>query len=189
MNLKALKNKISILTPISKLQTSNKGFTIIEILVVFTVIAILAGIGITSFVAYSRSQQINQTANNLKLLINEAKFNSLSVVKSTKSEDGSVASCDGEALTGYIITISGSSEIRLSQMCESSGSSTIKTISLPSGISIVSANPLVNCSIIQFGSLSGNVSGVPGVPCSIRLTGFNQSKTVTVDAIGNTSVQ
>ncbi len=186
MNLKALKNKISILTPISKLQTSNKGFTIIEILVVFTVIAILAGIGITSFVAYSRSQQVSQTANNLKLLINEAKFNSLSVVKSTRSEDGSVASCDGEALTGYTITVSGSNEIRLSQVCESSGSSTIKTLTLPNGLSIISANPSTNCSLIQFSTLSGNIIGAP---CSIRLSGFSQSKTISVDAIGNTSVQ
>ncbi len=170
----------------SKLQTSSSGFTIIELLVVFTVMAILGGIGVASFVSYSRSQQVNQTANNLKLLINEAKFNSLSVVKTAKSEDGSSATCGGEVLLGYTVSVIGNSALQLSQECESIGSSVLKTITLPSGLSFVSVTPATNCSQIQFGSLSSVASGVP---CSLRVSGFGQSKTISVDAIGNTSLQ
>lgn len=161
------------------------GFTIIELLVVFAVIAILAGIGVASFVSYSRSQQVNQTANNLKLLINEAKFNSLSVVKSTKSEDGTIASCGSNVLLGYSVSVINSNQLRLIQECEGD-SSIIKTVTLPSGLTVVSAQPSQNCVDVRFGSLS---SSVTGVPCSIRVSGFGQVKTISVDAVGNTSVQ
>ena len=168
-----------------KARSLSSGFTIIELLVVFTVIAILAGVGLASFVSYSRSQQVNQTANNLKLLINEAKFNSLSVVKTAKSEDGTQVSCGSEVLTGYTVSVVGNNRLQLSLVCETSGSTLLKTVTLPSGVTFVSATPATNCTQIQFGSLTTIAAGVP---CSLKVNGFGQTKTITVDAVGNTTV-
>ena len=60
-----------------------KGFTIIELLVVFTIIALTAGIGFVSLASYSRSQALTQAAANIKQSIDTARFNALSNVKTS----------------------------------------------------------------------------------------------------------
>ncbi len=60
---------------------SSLGFTLLEILVVFSVIGILTGIGFASFVSYSRKQSLDQAAQDLKTAIDQARFNSVSRVK------------------------------------------------------------------------------------------------------------
>jgi Tfp pilus assembly protein PilE len=176
-----------------KLQTTNHrlrkslGLTLIEILVVFTVASILAGIGIASFVTYSRSQQINQSASNIKLLVNEAKFNSLSVVKSATNEQGQEISCGAQSLVGYRIDVVSQSQITLTQVCDevTPPNRTLKTLTLPDNVVVTSALPSQDCLQILFSSLT---SAASGVPCSIEISGFGQAKTVEVDTAGNASV-
>lgn len=172
--------------PNSQLPTQ-KGFTLIEIMVVFTIATILAGIGIASFVSYSRSEQVNQTAGNIKLLINEAKFNSLSVVKTAANESGTKISCGDKSLVGYQIDVIEPDKIVMTQICNevTPPDRTIKTITLPTGVSIIGAAPSTNCSQILFSGLSANVTGTP---CAVKISGYQMSKTISVDLRGNTSV-
>lgn len=165
----------------------DSGFTIIEILVVFTVVSILAGIGIASFASYSRSQQVIQSASNIKLIINEARFNSLNVVKSAVNDQGQTISCASASLLGYTIDAISPDRIVLTQICDevSPPNRTIKTLTLPDNVEITSAIPATDCSRILFNSLS---STAQGIPCSIEITGYGQVKTVVVDAAGNASV-
>lgn len=180
MSTKRYKNKL--LSIVYCLLSNKNGFTLIELLVVFSVVAILAGIGIAAFVEYSRSQQVNQTANNIKLLLNEAKFNSLSSVKTAKSENGE-ESCGSNTLIGYTIVVAGNDQVKLNQVCENSGTAELKSINLPSSLVI---NASSTCIQVGFDSLS---STVRGTPCSIVITGYGQSKTLLIDVQGNVSIQ
>ena len=161
----------------------NEGFTLIEILVVFSIVAVLSGIGIASFASYSRTQQLNQTANNIKLLVNEARFNALSAVKTNKDQNGSAVTCGNESFEGYSITVIGNDQVRLSLQCDNIGSLTTKNLTMPKGYAIGNGT---TCVEIHFDSLSSTGSGIP---CQIVLNGYNLEKTISVDAAGNTSVQ
>ena len=162
---------------------TNSGFTLIELLVVFSLIAVLSGIGLVSFVTYSRSQQLNQTANNIKLLINQARSNALSGVKTNQDINGSTVTCGAESLGGYTINVLGNSQVELNQLCANTNASRIKLVILPSNISF---SVSTTCTQIHFSALSSTANGVP---CEIVVSGFGQIKTVSVDAGGNTSVQ
>jgi prepilin-type N-terminal cleavage/methylation domain-containing protein len=58
-----------------------KGFTLIELIVVFTVLAILSTIGTISLVSYSRAQTLNQATNDLVQTLDTAKSLSGSQLK------------------------------------------------------------------------------------------------------------
>ncbi len=160
----------------------NRGFTLIEILVVFTVTSILASVGFASFVSYSRNQQVTQAANDMKLLINQARFNAISTVKVNRDSQDNTISCGNETLLGYSVTAVNGNQLRLSQECANMSSQTIKTITAPQNITYISNT----CLTIRFSSLSANTTGGS---CVLRLRGYGITKVITVDALGNASVQ
>lgn len=83
-----------------------KGFTLIELIVVFTVMAILSTIGVVSFVSYSRTQALNQTASDLVQTLNTAKSLSASQLKTLdKNGSGSIGCFPEQSLNGYGIHI------------------------------------------------------------------------------------
>ncbi len=88
---------------------NSAGFTLIELVVVFVVIAILATIGVAALVSYSRAQALNQATSDLYASINSAKSLSSSQVRSMtkpnqQSED-SLSCLNGQVLNGYGISI------------------------------------------------------------------------------------
>jgi prepilin-type N-terminal cleavage/methylation domain-containing protein len=170
--------------PTVKKIRKNSGLTLIELLVVFTVIAILGGIGIASFVTYSQSQEVTQAAANIKLLINEAKFNALNVVKTASDGKGQDFSCGSEVLGGYLVEIVQPRTIRLAQVCEIT-TNTIKTITL-SNTSSFTTPPATTCGQIMFASLSSTGSGLP---CNISINGLGGTKLISIDEIGNINVE
>ena len=64
-----------------KVQYLSRGFTLIELVVVFSIIAILSVVGIASFVSYSQEQSMNNAVLDLTTLLNTAKSQSISQVK------------------------------------------------------------------------------------------------------------
>lgn len=166
---------------------NQKGFTLLEILVVFSIMAVLSGLGFTSFVSYSRSQQLTQAASNIKLLLNQARFNAISVVKTNKDIGGTTFSCGDNALLGYSVFVSGR-EAGLYQECAGVASRAIRQIILPPGHSFAQGT---TCTQIHFDSLSATATGVP---CIIIVRGFSQGsnpqlKTISIDVAGNASIQ
>lgn len=159
------------------------GFTLIEILVVFTVTSILASVGFASFVSYSRTQQVSQSANDMKLLINQARFNAISTVKTNRDSQGNTISCGNETLLGYSVRTVGGNQLRLSQECANMGSQTVRTVTAPTNISYTTGT---NCATIRFSSFSANTTSGS---CTLKLRGYGITKTITVDALGNASVQ
>lgn len=166
----------------SEVSCFSSGFTLIEILVVFSVVSILAGIGIASFASYSRTQEVNQAANNLKVFIGHAKFNALSAVKYSTDEQGIKVDCGTATLSGYSVTKVGNNILDLNQVCADSTTNRIKRFTLPSNVTFGLST---TCSEIFFNTLSASPGGVP---CTIVLSGNNLTNTISVDNIGNVSL-
>jgi prepilin-type N-terminal cleavage/methylation domain-containing protein len=91
------------------LLSSPKGFTLIELVVVFVVIAILATIGVAALVTYSRTQTLNQATNDLYAAINSAKSLSSSQVRSmtkpSQESEDSLSCLSDQVLNGYGVSI------------------------------------------------------------------------------------
>jgi prepilin-type N-terminal cleavage/methylation domain-containing protein len=156
------KSQISNLPPAARLARggkSQKGFTLIELIVVFTVMAILSTIGVASFVSYSRSQALNQTTSDLVQTLNTAKSLSASQLK-TLSKNGKSWGCQTfQTLSGYGVSI-GQGYYRLYIQCVASGAtvqypssnSTDWQTTLPGDVSFDSSTNVTN---VFFPVLSG----------------------------------
>ncbi len=156
-----------------KILETSYGFTLLELIVVFSVIAILSTIGIASFVAYSRSQSVQTAASNFALTLESAKSRASSQVK--------LDACSG-ALNGYQVDISTSNPTKnaysLNVLCPDVH--LIQPITLPDNGNIKFDLGQTTTTSILFPVLTGAVGGSG----TIVLTGYGQSRWVCVDAKG-----
>ncbi len=158
---------------------NSKGFTLIELIVVFSVVAILSTIGISAFVNYSHIQTLQSANNDVKRIVNLAKSRSLSQVS---------RSCGtNRQLNGYEVRICGlptstcisNADFELDIKCGGIiVSPSVEVRKLPQGISFDTNR---TSSSFFFPILTGGVAG-NGV---IVLSGFGGEKTITIDSIGN----
>lgn len=161
---------------------SSQGFTLIEMLVVFSLITILSGLGIVSFANYSHAQEVNQAASKLRLMVGEARFNAVSSVKKITSSSGTSIYClDTDQQLGFYIDV-GVSGISLYMNCRDAGGKLIKTYKLPQNITYNSKT----CTQIYYDALSATAQGVP---CNMVIKGYNITKTISVDSGGIGSIQ
>lgn len=65
------------------LKSNTHGFTLIELIIVFTIFTILSGVGVASFVTYSRSQAVDNSLRELKTTLLTARSRALSQLKGT----------------------------------------------------------------------------------------------------------
>jgi len=149
------------------------GFTLLELIIVFTVISILSTIGIASFVDYSRVQVVQSAGSNLEATINMAKSRALSQTKP--------AGCESQVLQGYevvIDTVNKPNSYTIWAVCSDSlanpfGASTNK-VSLPTSVNFDLNKTTTNT--VFFPVLTGGIKG-GGV---IALTGYGQSRCVSM---------
>lgn len=158
------------------LNLSKKGFTLIELIVVFSVIAIISTIGLASFVGYSRSQTLNQASIDLSTYLSTAKSKASSQIKPS-------AQCNNTTvLDGYSVSINiAASSYSLNVVC--SGSTfVLTTAKLPAGVTFNSAvaSPPTTTTNVFFAILNSSVTGTG----NIVLTGYSQTKTITVNSLG-----
>lgn len=176
--IRELKKRIGILgLPSIK---SGAGFTLIEIIIVFTVLAILSVVGMASYSNYNQAQTLNNEANNLGNAIKVARSNALSQVKGNSV-------CSGNTLAGYQVQVyingapSKANTYELSAVC-SSGALGPKTLyKMAPNITILSAAPT---SIIFSPIITGGLT-----PGTIVLHGYSKDKTLTIGADGRIDIQ
>ena len=177
------------------MRTASSGFTFIEILVTVAVAAALSAIGIAGFVSYSRSQALTAATSDVVTMLHLAKSKAQSQVKPSN--------CN--ILVGYKVGLCQLSSIDCQPPETNNPSSGGKDYALYAVCSADSVNPLVvndskklsNNNTIQF-ETTGTTStaiffnvitgGVTGFG-NIKISGYGNQKTITVDAVGNITVQ
>lgn len=161
-----------------KLQISNRsGFTLLELIVVFSVIAIISTVGLASFVSYSKSQALGQAQNDLINTLSLAKSDAFSQVKPTQ--------CANYTLENYSVTINTSTWRTYYLKVTCSGNTfTLATTTIPSSsgvtINTQAGIPPTTTTSVSFSVLTGGVNGVG----DIVLSGNNQFKTITITSVG-----
>lgn len=166
-----------------------RGFTFIELIVTFSVIAILSGVGIASFVSYSRSQELNVAASELTTVINLAKSSSASQVKPDICGDnaienyevricglGTQPSCVSSEMSGY-----SGFWYELDINC-SGNTFSIPNYSkkLPKSIVFDSYPAFTTTTSIIFPVISGGVKNEG----QIVLMGYGKKKTISINSMG-----
>jgi prepilin-type N-terminal cleavage/methylation domain-containing protein len=79
-----------------------QGFTLIELVVAFSIMAVLSTIGIASFVSYSQAQTLQQAVNDVNITLNTAKSDAIAQVK----PNGVTSTCPTPGvLNGYQVVL------------------------------------------------------------------------------------
>lgn len=150
----------------------SSGFTLLELIIVFTVIATLSTIGIASFVDYSKSQSLQSATLNLASTLNLAKSNASSQIKPSQ--------CSG-ALSGYQVDVLSNTTYSLSVICPETH--LIQTTMLPNNGNIrfnLDSGQTTTTSVF-FPIITSGVQGAG----NIVLTAYGKTKTITIDNVGN----
>lgn len=81
-----------------------KGFSLIELLVVFAIIALILGIAIPGFSNYNKNQMLKTAAFDLKSVLREAQNASLQGKKETCKTEGCITCSENHTLIGHYVT-------------------------------------------------------------------------------------
>lgn len=160
-----------------KLPASNqRGFTLIELIVVFSVIAVLSTIGVASFVGYSRAQTLQQATNDFITVLNTAKVRASAQVKPSPT------CLTTSTLQGYSVTVNIVARTYSLNVICSGTTTSISTTTLPTNVTFNSASgiPPTTTTNIIFSVLTGGVSGIGNVV----LSSYGATKTVTINSVG-----
>lgn len=152
------------------------GFTLIELIVAFSVMAILATVGVASFVSYSRAQALQQTTNDLVTALNTARAKTVAQIKP--------AGCS--SLNGYDIVLTkgvspNPDSYTLNAVCNGTDV-LVTTTKFPKGLSLHGNNTIK----IAFSVLTGGVNAPVN---TVTIDGVGSSKTINIDQGGNIQVQ
>lgn len=149
------------------------GFTLIESLIVVSILGILLGIGIAAYNVFNRNQILSQTAKNIKEDLRLTQSKALSAKKDCgicKGADGVCGNTDDIVLDGWFVSFT-SNSYTVYGSCQGAQFGQ-KTVSLPNNVSL---NPLPGT--IKFQVLNKGVD--PATTITINAFGKNQTITVT----------
>jgi len=160
------------------------GFTLIELIVVFSVIAILSTIGTVSLVSYSRAQVLSQTTSDLVQALNTAKSLSASQLK-TLNKNGKTLRCQNfQTLGGYGVQINAAQKYYALYMeCVASGIETQNTsvewqTKFPDNVTV---DPATNATDVFFPVLSGGIIAKGSSTAdSVVLKSYGNTKTIKI---------
>jgi len=151
---------------------SVKGFTLIEILVVFSLIGILTALGFASYSAFNGEQALSSSASDVATMLSSAKSHALTQVVPN--------SCGTNSITGYQVSISTTTQqYILSVVCGSSYALT--TNKLQSQVTFGGSST----TSVFFNMSTGTVTA----PATIIVNGYGKTKTIRVSSTGIISVQ
>lgn len=160
---------------LKQIRNCEKGFTLLEIIIVLSVLTILSTIGIASFSSGSKAASVETALNDIVSTFQLARSRAISQVK----PDGQGV-CNGD-LRGYRVEIKPqTNSYSLVLICENS-TYTISTKTLPNNITF-SNDPQTS---FFFPILTGSVEGSG----TVSIKGYNITKSVVVDSVGGITVK
>lgn len=148
------------------------GFTLIEILVTISLIGILSSVGIASYIGFSRSQQVLQTARKV---VQDLRLAQSMAANNQKPQ--SPALCG--TLSGYTFRISGNNYYIDVNCLNPVYDNLYRTDTIPSGFTHTGFNK------VFFQILNRGITCTPNAdPCQLTINGNNLSKIVNVGTGG-----
>lgn len=151
----------------------SNGFTLLELIIVFSVIAIISTVGIAAFVNYSKQQTLQASYLDILSVLNAAKSYSISQTKPQ--------ACGVNPLEGYKVSFDlFNDKYSLSAQCEGY-EETLKTGVMPENIAF--NDTLTTNSTILFPVLSNGVSDCSST-CTITIEGYDDQRVITVTGSG-----
>jgi prepilin-type N-terminal cleavage/methylation domain-containing protein len=158
-----------------------KGFTLVELIIAFSIISLLSIAGIASFVSFAQRQSLGNAISDLRTLLTVARTETIAQVNGNSLN----ACTSGEQFSGYVVVVccrvgvndsptycptigctSGTTDYEMYEACTNSTSGStrygfIQSKTLPKGI-ILSSNTTART--YAFSPISGTVSfgGAPG---------------------------
>lgn len=160
-----------------------KGFTLLELLLVIAMISIFSVIGVAAFVIYNRNQVVNNAVLEVVTALNTAKSSASSQVKSNITVGGSA--CDTTSLVGYSVQFVGR-DITVEAICGTWSLPIFVPLrgqrkTLPSNVSKTSENTR-----IMYRTLTGQAYGNP--LNQVTIEAFSKKKRVSVNSAGTLTV-
>lgn len=160
--------------PPKSISNWQKGFTLLELIVAISIVAILSVIGIASFVDFSKKQTLSSAALDVETTLKGARSRAQSQVKPQACDDA------GSSLNGYRVTFTNESYY-VEVVCEPNSFPDGEEKDLPPNISITQGG---NSSYL-FRVLNGRVEGVGASGTSLALSGFGlPDKIITIHPDG-----
>lgn len=151
-----------------------KGFTLIELMVAISIMAVLGTMGIAGFINYNQAQVLQTSANEVVTMLNLAKSRAQSQIKPSSM-------CLGGNLTGYNVVISAPREYILYLRCSIGPDSKIAEEDkfLPANLNFETSSSFF------FPVQTGGVQ----VSRQISITNKSSRKIINVNSLGGVSVQ
>ncbi|HAI62801.1 MAG: Type IV pilus transmembrane protein FimT [candidate division WWE3 bacterium GW2011_GWF2_41_45] len=167
----------------------NKGFTLVELMIVVSILAIVSGIMIPSFSSYTRNQTLKQAQENLKSDLRSLQNRALTGTGSDMLLNGLPAkywAVSYSSTPGYNTTYS--FYLTSTGVCSTTdpASSIQQTVTLPANVTISSSSAHCLLFSMEDGSvLEKNIAGViaPITDTTIKL--FHTSSTTSKDILIN----
>lgn len=158
------------------MRKTSPAFTLVELMVVVSIMALLFGLGYAQYQNFNRGQVLNQAALNLKNDLRDAQNSALSGIKPT--------GCSG-VLTAYKVTFNAGSYDIDSEVTGCAAST--KTIALPQNVTISSLPLLPNPNPIRFKVLAQGTDINGSTTVTLR-SSFGQTKTLTITSSGDINI-
>jgi len=166
----------------------SQGFTLIELIVVFSIMAILAVVGIASFVSYSRSQALTTTVADIKTILGSARSYTASQV-STQCPSGQFGGYQVRFCTTYVSNTkqvcgqcSVNTDYELDPICN--GAVTFPSLQkkqLPPNVRVYGNQ----CQSVLFNPISSSVTGATTLTVEYNVPGYVKSNTILISASGD----
>lgn len=149
-----------------------RGFTLIEILLVFALMGVLTATSVNSFFSYNRNQSFRTAVNNVVHELNAEKAKAISQVKPS--------TCVTPPLEGYGMWFPVPGTYYRVDMHCGGVNYVLARINLPSQVTFATGSQTVFFKV---------ATGTIAASRTIIITGYGNTATITVDVSGNISVQ
>ncbi len=153
-------------------ERSERGYTLIEILVGLAIVSLLFSFGYVSFRDFSRRQALS---GSLKQIQGDLRLAQSSAAAGDKPDD-----CDLGILDSYSFKVNSSNEYEIDANCTIADISTViisKTVAVAPGVSVsISSNP-INFKILGQGT---NIASGTNITITISQSGTNNQSIITV---------